>query len=75
MNDMIRCANPCCQRLFVPNPRVKNQRYCNRKNCQRVRKRLWQREKMAGDPDSGLTSGIARKDGESKIRITGGSIG
>lgn len=51
MNDMIRCANPSCRRLFLPNPRVKTQRYCARKDCQRVRKRLWQREKMRSDPD------------------------
>lgn len=51
MNEMKRCANPCCRRLFLPNPRVKNQRYCNREECQRVRRRLWQREKMRSDPD------------------------
>jgi len=51
MNNMIRCANPCCLRLFLPNPRVKNQRYCKRKDCQRVRKRLWQGEKITSDPD------------------------
>jgi len=51
MDEMIRCTNPCCRRHFLPNPRVKNQQYCNRKECQRVRKRLWQREKMRSDPD------------------------
>jgi len=30
---------------------VKNQRFCNRKVCQRARKNLWQRQKMATDPD------------------------
>lgn len=51
MNNMIRCVNPCCRRHFLPNPRVKTQRYCNRKECQRVRRRLWQKEKMASDLD------------------------
>lgn len=51
MNNMIRCVNPCCRRYFLPNPRVKTQRYCNRKECQRVRRRLWQKEKMASDLD------------------------
>ncbi len=51
MNNMIRCANSCCRRYFLPNPRVKDQQYCNRTECQRVRRRLWQKEKMASDPD------------------------
>lgn len=49
MNELIRCAH--CRRLFRPNPRVKNQRYCGHFSCQRARKALWQREKMKTDPD------------------------
>ena len=49
MNDLIRCAH--CKRLFRPNPRVKNQRYCGLSECRCVRKALWQREKMKTDPD------------------------
>lgn len=45
----IACAH--CGRLFPPNPRVKNQRYCGEKNCQRARKREWQKEKLRTDPD------------------------
>ena len=44
-----RCVN--CRRFFRLNPRVKEQRYCRRKECQRARKSRWQREKMARDPD------------------------
>jgi hypothetical protein len=33
------------------NPRIKNQRYCNEKDCQRVRKREWQKDKLANDDD------------------------
>ena len=51
MNQKIRCANPTCKRLFLPNPHVQNHRFCNRKDCQRVRKRQWQRQKMKNDPD------------------------
>lgn len=51
MSQKIRCANPQCRRLFHPNPRVKNHRYCERKDCQRARKRSWQRQKMKDDPD------------------------
>lgn len=49
MRDQIRCAHCSC--LFFPNPRVKRQRYCGKKECQRARKRLWQRDKLARDPD------------------------
>lgn len=49
MKNQIRCAHCGC--LFTPNPRVKNQRYCKRKVCQNARKRLWQRNKLANDPD------------------------
>ena len=49
MSLMIRCAH--CRRLFRPDPRVKNQRFCGSPMCQRARKTLWQRQKMAIDPD------------------------
>lgn len=48
MNQMIRCAHCGC--LFEPNPRIKNQRYCRKKECQRARKSLWQKRKLADDP-------------------------
>ena len=44
-----RCAHCGC--LLDPNPRVQNQSYCGLKECQRVRKRLWQKQKRATDPD------------------------
>ena len=50
MSQKIRCANRKCRRFFVPNPRVKNQRYCAREECQRVRRSRWQRQKMKSDP-------------------------
>ena len=49
MKLMIKCAN--CGRMVPANPRVKNQTYCNRKTCQRVRKNKWKQNKMASDPD------------------------
>jgi hypothetical protein len=51
MNAKIQCAAPHCGRLFDPNPRVKNQRYCAEKSCQRARKGQWQKEKLTVDPD------------------------
>lgn len=49
MREQIRCAHCSC--LFSPNPRVKGQRYCSKTESQRARKRLWQKEKLARDPD------------------------
>lgn len=49
MSCMIRCAH--CGRHFIPTPRVKHQRYCGSKECQRARKTLWHREKMRTDSD------------------------
>ena len=51
MCQKIRCVNPNCRRLFLPDPRAKNQQYCNRKECRRFRKRRWQRRKLKDDPD------------------------
>lgn len=48
MNQMIRCTHCGC--LFEPNPRIKNQRYCRKKECQRARKSLWQKRKLVDDP-------------------------
>jgi hypothetical protein len=49
MNRPSRCGH--CRRLFLPNPRVKTQRFCAARPCQRARKAQWQRAKMATDPD------------------------
>lgn len=49
MSPNIRCAH--CKSLFELDPRSKNQDYCGRKDCQRARKRAWQKEKMKTDPD------------------------
>lgn len=40
-----------CSKEFKTNPRVKNQKYCNNKECQKARRASWQRQKMASDPD------------------------
>jgi len=41
---------PIADVFFSPNPRVKNQRYCDKEECQRVKKRRWQRQKLKDDP-------------------------
>jgi len=39
----------CCGEMFKPHPAVKHQRYCSGRECQRARRRWWQREKLATD--------------------------
>ena len=42
---------PHCKRKFLTHPAVIRQRYCGSADCQRARKRTWQKEKLAGDRD------------------------
>jgi len=44
-----RCA--ACGRLFELRPQHPNQSYCSAPACQRERRKLWQRERLAIDPD------------------------
>ena len=44
-----RCA--CCGKPFAPRPQVPDQAYCSDPDCQRARKRQWQRAKLQSDPD------------------------
>lgn len=46
---MHRCIH--CGRPFKPNPRVKNQKYCRKQACQRVRQTNWYRKALARDPE------------------------
>ena len=62
MNPKIQCAAPHCKRLFEPDPRVKNQRYCAEKDCQRARKHKWQKDKLAADPDYKANQRDCQKD-------------
>jgi hypothetical protein len=38
-----------CGRSFKPYPTVPNQQYCSRPQCQKARRRKWQKEKLATD--------------------------
>lgn len=44
-----RCA--ACGQQFHPLPQVPDQTYCSAPECQRERRRRWQREKQRSDPD------------------------
>lgn len=54
------CCISCGKTLIPPfrNPDIK---YCNAPICQRVRKSLWQQQKMASDPDYKANQYDARK--------------
>ena len=44
-----RCL--CCKKRFIAHYAVRHQRYCSDPECQKTRKRDWQREKLAKDSD------------------------
>jgi hypothetical protein len=44
-----RCA--CCGQPFEPRPQVPDQAFCSSPDCQRARRRQWQRDKLKSDPD------------------------
>jgi hypothetical protein len=50
-----------CKRKFLANPRLCYQQYCTRSECQRARKRKWQREKLAKDSDYKYNQEAAQK--------------
>ena len=66
MKPKYRCAH--CRRLFVPNPRIKEQGYCRRNGCQQARKKLWQCRKMARDPDYKANHRNAQKSWQEQNR-------
>lgn len=59
---------PCCKSNFVPHPAVKNQQYCGSADCQRARKRKWQKEKLADDPDYRENQAAAQREWRSRNR-------
>lgn len=44
-----RCA--ACAERFTPRRNVPDQQYCSKPQCQRERRRRWQRQKLRQDPD------------------------
>ena len=46
-----RCKNSQCGKLFVVKAHIPHQQYCSAPECQKVRKREWQRKKLAEDAD------------------------
>jgi len=51
MTKRRQCQNKDCGVFFTPCPQVPGQRYCSRKECQRARKRVWNKQKLSTDPE------------------------
>jgi len=54
-----RCA--CCGKPFKPRPQVPRQVFCSSPDCQRARKRQWQRAKLKSDPDYRINQRAAQQ--------------
>ena len=53
------CA--CCGKPFAPRPQVPDQAYCSDPDCQRARKRQWQRAKLQSDSDYRINQRAAQQ--------------
>ena len=71
MGQLNKCVH--CRRHFRPNPKIKNQSYCGRKECQRARKSKCSGRKWPVILITASTSRTVRKTGADKTRITGES--
>jgi len=61
-----RCES--CERRFIPHPAVAHQEYCSAPECQKTRKRKWQKEKLANDSDYRANQAEAQKQWRSRNR-------
>ena len=58
----------CCKKRFKPHPAVPDQEYCSDPECQKIRKRRWQKEKLAKDSDYRENQAEAQKQWRSRNR-------
>lgn len=57
-----------CKRRFMAHPAVRDQRYCSNPECQKARKRAWQKEKLAKDSDYRANQAEAQRQWQSRNR-------
>ena len=57
--DRVRCA--ACDDLFTPRRNIPDQQFCSRPDCQRARRRRWQRQKLKADPDYRANQAAAQR--------------
>lgn len=55
----LRCAH--CNDLFTPAPQVPKQTYCSKPNCQKERRKQWQKNRLQSDPDYRANQSRAQK--------------
>jgi len=58
----------CCEKRFIPHPAVRDQQYCSDPECQKARKRKWQKEKLATDSDYRANQAEAQRQWRSRNR-------
>ena len=51
----------CCRKQFNPHPAVRHQQYCSDPECQKTRKRNWQKEKLGSDRDYRANQAAAQR--------------
>jgi hypothetical protein len=56
----------CCKKPFKFHPAVRDQRYCSDPECQKTRKRKWQKEKLATDRDYRANQAEAQRQWRSR---------
>jgi hypothetical protein len=59
-----RCR--CCKKRFIPHPAVCHQEYCSNAECQKTRKRKWQKEKLSSDSDYRANQAEAQRQWRSR---------
>ncbi len=57
------CTKQCvaCGGAFIPRRNVPDQQYCSNAQCQRERRRRWQRAKLRSDPDYRANQAAAQR--------------
>ena len=61
-----RCE--CCKRGFIAHPAVRDQEYCSDPECQKTRKRKWQKAKLSNDRDYRANQAEAQRQWRSRNR-------
>ncbi len=61
-------ACECCKRGFIPHPAVPHQEYCSGLECQKTRKRKWQKAKLASDSDYRANQAEAQRQWRNRNR-------
>ena len=56
----------CCKKEFKPHHAVRHQQYCSDPECQKTRKRKWQKEKLAKDSDYRANQAEAQRQWRSR---------